>query len=178
MKENVVVEIPKGSNIKYEIEKGKLKVDRILYGAYKYPHNYGYFENTLDWDGDPLDALIISDHSFLPKTEVPVKIIGAMKMIDDGETDTKLICVIDVDPRFNHINSLDNLEPHILKEIKDFFENYKNLQKKKVLISGFENIEFAKKELEETRKMFSEYGKMEKSKFIELMKEKKPNKYI
>lgn len=177
MKADIVIEIPKNSKIKYEKENGKLRVDRILYGAMNYPANYGYFENTLDWDGDPLDALVISDQEFLPNCIVPVRIIGAMKMIDAGETDTKIITVVDVDPRFNNINKLDDLNKNILLEFKDFFENYKNLQNKKVEILGFEDISFAIKELQESKKLYKKYSNLKKDKFIKTMREEYPNKY-
>lgn len=177
MKENIIIEIPKGSNIKYEIEDGKIKVDRILYGSMIYPLNYGYFENTIDWDGDPLDVLVFSDHELLPGVEVPIRIIGAMKMIDGGETDTKILGVIDVDPRYNNINELKDIEPHKLDEIKDFFENYKNLQNKSVIINGFEGKEYAIKELKETKDLYLKYKDLDKEFFIEKMKKEHPNKY-
>ncbi len=177
MKKELIIEIPKGTNVKYEIEDGKLVVDRILYGAGMYPMDYGFFANTLDWDGDPLDGLMLADSPFLPTAQVPVRVIGAMKMIDGGETDTKLITVIDVDPRFNHIKDLKDVPEHLLKEVKDFFENYKNLQNKKVSIEGFEGIKYAKKELEDTAKLYEKYKNMEKDEFLKLMKEKYPAKY-
>ncbi len=177
MKKNVIIEIPKGSNIKYELENGKLKVDRILYGSMVYPLNYGFFENTLDWDGDPLDALIISDQSFIPSSEVPIRILGAMKMIDGGETDTKIIGVIDVDPRYDNIKTMDDVNHNVLNEIKDFFENYKNLQNKEVIIEGFENLEYAKNEIKETSSLFDKYNNLDKDKFIEKMKIEHPEKY-
>ncbi len=177
MKKNVIIEIPMGSNIKYEIEDGKIKVDRILYGAMNYPANYGFFENTLDWDGDPLDAMVIAGHSFQPGVKVPIRILGAMKMIDGDETDTKIIGVIDVDPRFQNIKSLKDVEQHILDEYQDFFENYKNLQGKKVKINGFEGFEYAVQELEETKDLFKKYGSMDKNEFIAKMKIKHPDKY-
>ena len=110
MKANIVIEIPKGSNVKYEIEDGVVKVDRILFGSMTYPQNYGFFKETLDWDGDPLDVLVFSDQPFMPGVEVPIKIVGAVKMLDDGETDTKILGVIDVDPRYKDINMLREIE--------------------------------------------------------------------
>lgn len=176
---NAIIEIPKGSNVKYEInpDTGRIEVDRILFGAMAYPQNYGFFENTLDWDGDPLDILVVANHEFLPGVQVPARILGAMKMIDGGETDTKLIGVIDCDPRFNNIKTLDDLEPHLLAEIKDFFENYKNLQKKPVKITGFEGLEWALEELEECKDLFNKYSKMDKDDFIKLMMKEHPEKY-
>ena len=177
MKKEVVIEIPKGSKIKYEIEDGKLYVDRILYGAAAYPLNYGFFENTLDWDGDPLDALVLADQEFFPTSRVQVRVIGAMKMIDGGETDTKLITVIDDDPRYDYIKSMDDVSPHLLKEVQDFFENYKNLQNKKVQIIGFEGEEYAKNEFNECVELFEKYSTMDKDEFINRMKEEHPEKY-
>ncbi len=177
---NAIIDIPKGSNIKYEFDRntGKVIVDRILYGANVYPYNYGYIENTLDWDGDELDVLIISDHSFAPGCQVPINILGAMKMIDDGETDTKLIGVIACDPRWDDIKKLSDLNNHRLLEIKDFFSNYKNLQNKTVQINGFENEIWAHDELVECQKLYDEYNDMPKAEFLTLMKEEHPEKYI
>ncbi|BDV02779.1 inorganic diphosphatase [Candidatus Hepatoplasma crinochetorum] len=177
MKTDIVIEISKNSKIKYEIGNGRLKVDRIIYGAMNYPANYGYFEKTLDWDGDPLDALVISDQKFLPTSIVPVRIIGAIKMIDNGETDTKIITVVNVDPRFDNINNLNDLNKNILLEFKDFFENYKNLQNKKVEILGFEDIKFAENEIKEAKELYQKYHHLQKNKFISEMKKKYPNKY-
>ena len=177
MKKNVIIEIAKGSNIKYEIENGKIMVDRILYGASVYPLNYGYFENTLDWDGDALDALVLADQEFIPTSSVPVRVIGAMKMIDGGETDTKLITVIDVDPRYKHVESMNDVPSFILDNIRDFFENYKNLQNKQVKILGFEGAEYAQKEFAECEELYAKYSDMDKKDFVAKMKKEHPGKY-
>ncbi len=177
MKLDAIIEIPKGSNIKYEIEDGKIKVDRILFGSMRYPMNYGFFENTLDWDGDPLDALVLADQEFMPGVQVPVRVLGAMKMIDGGETDTKLITVIDVDPRYEHVKTLEDIPAHLLKELKDFFENYKNLQNKECRIEGFEGVEYAQNEFNETKELFEKYGTMDSDEFVAKMKIEHPEKY-
>lgn len=177
MKKDVIIEIPKGSNIKYEIENGKVKVDRILFGSSSYPTNYGYFENTLDWDGDPLDVLVYSDHSFMPGVVVPVRILGEMLMIDGGETDTKIIAVIDVDPRYNDVKDLKDIGEHRLNELRDYFENYKNLQNKKVEINGFRGLDDAIKTLKETEELYKKYNKLSKKEFVNKMKKEHPNKY-
>ena len=96
-----------------------------------YPHNYGFLKEALDYDGDELDVLVFADQAFQPGIKVPARILGAMKMIDGGETDTKLLAVIDVDPRYKHINTFKDIPLHWLAEVQDFFENYKNLQNKK-----------------------------------------------
>lgn len=134
-----IVEISRGSRLKYEVNKstGRLTLDRVLYGACVYPYNYGYIEGTLDRDGDPLDVVIVSQEILQPGVEVPVRIIGAMKMIDSGDRDTKLIGVVSVDPRYDEWNSLEDMPKAIPLEIKDFFSNYKRLENKEVMISGF-----------------------------------------
>lgn len=179
MKINVTIEIPKDSKIKYEYDRksGEINVDRILYGSSAYPLNYGFIKNTLDWDGDELDALIISDQSFIPGCNVPVRVLGAMEMIDGGETDTKLITVIDCDPRYEHLKELKDVPKHILKEVQDFFENYKNLQNKKVDIKGFKELSWAEKEYEECVELFKKYSDMPKKQFLAKMKKEYPKKY-
>lgn len=179
MKHTVVIEIPKGSNIKYEYnpKTGRYLVDRILFGAHVYPHNYGFFENTLDWDGDALDAFVISNHSFPQGVEVPVRIIGVLHMIDAGETDSKILTVIDSDPRFKHVNDIKDIPQHLLDEAKDFFETYKNLQKKKVQITGIGGKDEAMKEMNECIDLYNKYHSMDKDEFIAKMKKEHPNKY-
>lgn len=179
MKVNVTIEIPKHSNVKYEYDRKtkSIKVDRILYGSEVYPQNYGFLPEALDWDGDELDIFVISDQTFMPGVQVPARIIGAMEMIDSGETDTKLIGVIDCDPRYNNINSLEDLNEHLLKEISNFFQNYKILQNKKVIVKGFHDAKWALNEYEECKNLMNEYGKMSKDEFIKLMQSKHPEKY-
>ncbi len=176
---DVVIEIPKLSNIKYEYNRqtGKISIDRILYGSNVYPENYGFIPNALDWDGDELDILVIADQPFNPGIIVPTRILGAMKMIDDGETDTKLIGVIDCDPRYKDYQSLSDLPKHKLDVIKDFFENYKNLQHKSVNVGEFKDSSWANDELQNCIQLMQEYGKMPKDEFITLMMKKHPEKY-
>lgn len=179
MKLNVTIEIPKKSNVKYEFDRKtkQISVDRILFGTEVYPQNYGFIKEALDWDGDELDALVIADHSFMPGVSVPVRVIGAMEMIDDNETDTKLITVIDCDPRFKNINSLKDVSEHTLAEIKNFFETYKLLQKKNVVIKGFQDAQWAIKEYHECVELMSKYGSMDKDEFVAKMKQEHPEKY-
>ena len=98
-------------------------------------------------------------------------------MIDGGETDTKLITVIDVEPRYKHVETMDDVPSFILENIKDFFENYKNLQNKEVKILGFEGADYAKKEFAECEELFAKYADMDKDDFIAKMKVEHPNKY-
>lgn len=176
---DVTIEIPKKSNVKYEYNRVDkfISVDRILYGSEVYPQNYGFLPEALDYDGDELDMLVIADQAFMPGIKVPAKIIGAMEMVDNGETDTKLIGVIACDPRYNHVNSLSDLNSHLLNEISNFFQNYKILQKKQVTVKGFKDENWAVSEYNECKHLMEEYGKLPKDDFIELMKSKRPEKY-
>jgi len=179
MIKKMIIEIPKNSNIKYEINPndGKLYVDRVLYGSNSYPENYGYFENTLDWDGDALDGLLISNSEIIPGAIVEARIIGALEMIDDGETDTKIITIINVDPIFNDIKTIEDLPKHLIEKIKNFFKTYKVLQNKEVEVNQIKGIDFTKKIFDECTENFEKYGSMDKKEFIELMKKENPKKY-
>ncbi len=176
----VNIEIQKNSNIKYEYDrkKGKIVVDRILRDNFRYPANYGYIEEALDWDGDELDVLVYSDESFQSGVELEARIIGAMKMIDDGETDTKLIAVHADDYRLANIQKLEDLPKEWLEQVRNFFTTYKNWKKPGITsVSGFEGIEWALEEYKECVELMNKYGKMEKNEFIEKMKLEHPEKY-
>lgn len=176
---NVTVEIPKGSKVKYEYNRAtkEISVDRVLYGPSGYPQNYGFLKEALDWDGDELDCLVIADQAIGTGIVVPTRIIGAMEMVDGGETDTKLIGVIDCDPRYSHVKSMKDLNNHLFLEIQDFFQTYKNLQKKKVVVKGFKDVEWAVKEYKECVELMNKYGKMPKEEFLAKMQKEHPEKY-
>ena len=127
---DVVIEIPLGSKNKFEIDEKthRVKLDRVLYSAMNYPAEYGYIENTLSDDGDPLDVLVISNAPTYPGCIVTARILGYLRMKDNGMLDYKLIGVVDADPRFNEIQELSDLPQFRLEEIKDFFASYKKLQ--------------------------------------------------
>jgi len=127
---DAIIEIPLGSKNKFEIDEKthRVKLDRVLYSAMNYPAEYGYIENTLSDDGDPLDILVISNAATYPGCVVQARVLGYLKMIDNGEYDYKLISVVNADPRFNEIQELSDLPQFRLDEIKDFFANYKKLQ--------------------------------------------------
>lgn len=179
LKLKVTIEIPKGSKIKYEYDRktGQINVDRILYGPSAYPQNYGFIPEALDWDGDELDMLVLADQSFQPGVNVPVRVLGAMEMIDGGETDTKLIGVIDCDPRYDFLKEFNDIPRHWLDEIQDFFMTYKNLQNKKVIVKGFKDEKWALKEYEECVQLMNNYGKLDKEEFIAKMMKEHPEKY-
>ncbi len=173
----VIIEIPKDSNIKYEFDREtrKMKVDRILRDGFIYPSNYGFIEEALDWDGDELDVLVYSSEKFVPGVEVNARIVGAMKMIDDGETDTKLIAVHHDDYRLNNIQKLEDLPKNWLEKVETFFSTYKNWKREGITkVPGFESIEWAWKEYEECYKLMKDYGHLPKEEFIEKMKKKHP----
>lgn len=157
---DVVVEIPFRSRNKYEVdhETGKIKLDRVLYSAMGYPAEYGFLENTLALDGDPLDILVIGTEPTYPGCIVPSRVIGYLEAIDNGFEDYKLISVVDVDPRYDGVNKLEDLSPFILEEIKNFFENYKTLQKVEVKVGDYHGKEEALKLIEDCRKRYKDKG--------------------
>ena len=142
-----IIEVPKGSQTKYELDKasGLLKVDRILYSAVHYPANYGFIPQSYCDDNDPLDVLVLCQETVLPLSIMRVRPIGVMKMIDQGEADDKIIAVHVDDPEFAPYHSIDELPPHFLKILRRFFEDYKILENKEVKIERFLDAEDAKK---------------------------------
>lgn len=158
-----IIEIPLKTKNKFEVDKknNRIKLDRVLYSAMSYPAEYGYIENTLANDGDPLDILVISSEATFPGCVVPARIIGYLKMIDNGFEDYKLISVVDVDPRYNEIKKLSDLSSFTLDEIKDFFENYKTLQNIDVEVYEYYDIEDALDLVKECQNKYKESGKNE-----------------
>ena len=150
---NVVIEIPRGSQDKYEYDEelDVIKLDRVLFGAQRFPFNYGFIPQTRAEDGDHLDAVVLSTNPFVPGVVVTCRPVGFIEMIDTGEGDNKIIAVPVEDPRFADIKSLDDLPKHFLKEVKNFWETYKTLQGKKVEVKGFGDKDRAIKELKETK---------------------------
>ncbi|GAB4370317.1 MAG: inorganic diphosphatase [Calditrichia bacterium] len=142
---NVLIEIPSGSKCKYELDKvaGIIRVDRIIASAVYYPGNYGFIPQTYAEDGDPLDALVLSQISFHPGVIVRSRPIGVMRMTDEGEPDDKILCVPLRDPHYLQIKTANDLPPNMLEEIQEFFRVYKNLEEKQVVIQGFESLDLA-----------------------------------
>ena len=140
-----IIEIPKNTRAKYELDKesGMLKLDRVLYSAMYYPANYGFIPQTYCDDNDPLDIVILSQIDIQPMCLVNAKVIGVMRMLDGGEMDDKIIAVADNDMSVNHINSIDELPQHFFRELKNFFEDYKKLEHKEVVVEDFQNKEIA-----------------------------------
>ncbi|MBI5372959.1 MAG: inorganic diphosphatase [Sphingobacteriales bacterium] len=138
---NAMIEIPQGSRSKYEVDKetGLLKLDRVIYSSFQYPINYGFIPQTLGLDGDPLDILVICSQSIHSLCLVEANVIGNMQMIDSGQEDDKIIAVAAKDPSVNHIRRIEELPQHFLLELKNFFEQYKVLENKKVEIDTFQD---------------------------------------
>lgn len=158
---NVIIEIPRGSSNKYEVDKetGMIKLDRVLYSSMYYPLDYGYLPQTHWHDGDPLDALVMTTHPLLPGVLVEVKPIGVLRMIDSGDKDEKIIAVAVGDPRMNEFTNINDLTAHLRKEITHFYEVYKDLQGKEVKVLSWGNAEEAKKVVEESVQLYKELKK-------------------
>lgn len=148
---NALIEIPQGSRSKYEIDKatGLLKLDRVIYSSFQYPINYGFIPQTLGHDSDPLDILVLCSQSIQSLCLVEANVIGNMQMIDQGQQDDKIIAVAAHDPSVNHIKKMEELPNHFLLELKNFFEQYKVLENKKVEIDNFQDKETACRIIEE-----------------------------
>lgn len=148
---NAVIEIPQGSRSKYEVDKetGLLRLDRVIYSSFHYPVNYGFIPQTLGQDGDPLDILVLCSQPIQPLCLVNATVIGNMQMIDQGTQDDKIIAVASKDPSVNHIKNMDELPQHFLAELKNYFEQYKVLENKKVEIDNFQNKDAALKIINE-----------------------------
>lgn len=156
---NALIEIPKGSSCKYEIDKttGLLKLDRVIYSSFHYPVNYGFIPQTLGEDGDPLDILVLCSESIVPLCLVKATVIGNMQMIDNGEKDDKIIAVAATDPSVNHIRNISELPTHFFEVLRNFFEQYKVLENKKVEIDQFQDKETAYKIIESSIALYTEH---------------------
>ena len=134
------IEIPYGSHIKYEVdeETGKLVVDRILHGANFYPFNYGSIEGVMGEDGDLLDVLVLTSEALIPGVTIKCHVVGMLEMEDEGGKDTKIIAtpLIKVDPIMGTITDIKDIHPHTKAIIKDFFDNYKNIEPNKWVKTG------------------------------------------
>ena len=143
---NAFIEIPQGSKTKYEYdpETGLMYVDRILYSSVVYPHNYGFIPGTLAEDNDPLDILVLMQEAVVPGCFLKARVIGVLRMIDQGEQDDKIIAVHDGDPEYAPYRDISELPKHRLLEIETFFSDYKKNEIKHVAINGFESSDVAK----------------------------------
>ena len=153
---NAIIEIPKGSKAKYEIDKasGLIKLDRVLFSSVMYPANYGFIPQTYCDDKDPLDILVLCSVDVYPLTIIEAKVIGVMHMVDQGEQDDKIIAVANHDMSVNYIDDLSELPPHAMTEIVRFFKDYKALEEKKVSIEHLLGKRYAHKVIEESLALY------------------------
>ena len=142
---NTVIEIPRGSTNKYEVDSttGMIRLDRVLYSPLYYPFDYGYIPQTRARDGDTLDVLVMISHPTFPGCIVEAKPLGVLIMKDDKGPDEKVICAATKDPRYEGLTTLDDLEAHLLREVTHFFEIYKELEEKTVEVIGWKGLDDA-----------------------------------
>lgn len=157
---NVVIEIPKGSNIKYEIDKetGALFVDRKLFTAMFYPCNYGFVPQTKENDGDPVDVLVLGNDAVIPTSVIRATPVGVLLTADEEGEDAKIVAVPvpKIDPTFANVKDINDVPEHLQNQIKHFFEHYKELEKGKyVKVTGWANRDLAKKKISEAMERYS-----------------------
>ncbi len=157
----VVIEIPKGSRNKYEVdrESGQVWLDRTLFTPMGYPTDYGFIEGTLGEDGDPLDALVLLELPLFPGCHVKARSIGAFIMSDEAGRDVKLLCVPEKDPRWSHIQDINDVSEHVRDEITHFFSHYKDLEPgKSVTVEGWRGKDSADLELANAQARLANHG--------------------
>ena len=156
---NALIEIPLGSKNKYELDEktGRITLDRVLYASMIYPAEYGIIEETLAPDGDPLDILVVCTEPTFPGCMVPARVLGYLEMFDGGKLDYKLISVVDCDPRYDDIHELADLPSFMLKEIANFFANYKVLQNVPVEVGDYHTKDEAVRIIAECREKFKQH---------------------
>jgi len=155
---NVIIEIPRNSRNKYEIDKetGLIALDRVLHTAQVYPIDYGFVPKTLWDDDDALDAMVLTTEPLAPGILVSARPIGIMDMVDDGDPDAKILCVPTGDPRWKNVQDLRDVNPHTIKELEHFFCTYKQLQGKTCEIRGFDGVDKAREAFERSKKLYNE----------------------
>lgn len=155
---NVIVEVPKHSKNKYEIDKetGLIALDRAMHTAQDYPFDYGFVPQTLWDDGDALDVVLLTTYPLFPGILVDARPVAVMHMIDGGDGDDKVIAVPMNDPRWDHVRDLSDINKHTIKEMEHFFTTYKKIQNKVVEVSGFEGIDAAHAAVEKSIKLYKD----------------------
>ncbi len=153
---NVIVEIPKFSKNKYEIDKetGMIALDRVMHTAQDYPFDYGFVPQTLFDDGDALDVVLITTYPLAPGILVKARPVAIMEMIDGGERDDKVVAVPVDDPRFADMKDLADINKHFIKEMTHFFETYKKVQNKEVSVGEWKGVADAKAAFTRSREMY------------------------
>jgi inorganic pyrophosphatase len=156
---NVIIEIPKGSKNKYELDKetGLITLDRAMYTSQDYPFDYGFMPQSHWEDGDPLDVVVLTTYALAPGVLVKVRPVGIVHMIDDGDSDAKIIGVPESDPRWNDVQDLADVNKHTVKEIEHFFLTYKKLQHKEVTINGIGDKKAAIEAILKSQELYKEH---------------------
>jgi inorganic pyrophosphatase len=152
----VVIEIPRGSKLKYELDKpsGMLKVDRVLYSSVMYPANYGFLPRSYCEDGDPLDVLVLGSEPVQPLTIMHARAIGVMHMKDEGKADDKIIAVHVNDPAVEEYRDIKDVPKHVMREIRRFFEDYKALEHNEVVVQDFKGATEAIEVVKESFRLY------------------------
>jgi len=155
---NVIIEIPKFSKNKYEIDKetGIIALDRVMHTAQDYPFDYGFVPQTLFDDGDALDVVLVTTYPLAPGILVKARPVAIMEMVDGGERDDKVVAVPVEDPRFENVKDISDLNPHFQKEMSHFFETYKKVQNKEVSVGEWKGKDAAMEAFEKSCKMYAE----------------------
>ncbi len=155
---NVIVEIPRGTKNKYEVDKGTglIKLDRVGHTAQAYPFDYGFVPQTLWDDGDALDVVVLTTEPLFPGLLLEARPVGIMPMVDGGEADEKIIAVPAGDPRFKDVKDIKDVNQHTLKEISHFFVTYKQLQNKTVEVGDFQGADAAKDAFDRALKLYAD----------------------
>ncbi|NCN52578.1 inorganic diphosphatase [Candidatus Parcubacteria bacterium] len=155
---NVIIEIPKFSKNKYEIDKetGIIALDRVMHTAQDYPFDYGFVPQTLFDDGDALDVVLLTTYPLAPGILVKARPVAIMEMIDNGERDDKVVAVPVDDPRFDHVQDIADLNPHFQKEMSHFFETYKKVQNKEVAVGPWHGAKEAKEAFAKSCALYTE----------------------
>ena len=153
---NVIVEINKGSKNKYELDQstGLIKLDRVMHTGQDYPFDYGFVPQTHWHDGDPLDVVLLTTYPLVPGLLLTARPVAVMDMIDNGESDAKIIAVPVEDPRFKNIKDLSDVNAHTVEEIKHFFETHKQIQKKAVTIPTVRDVKAAMEVVKESVELY------------------------
>ena len=158
----VVIEIPKGSRNKYELDHdtGKIWLDRMLFTATVYPADYGFVDGTLSEDGDPLDALVLLDEPTFPGCHIKARTVAVFAMTDEKGRDVKVLCVPATDPRWSHIRDLTDLPAFQVDEIAHFFEVYKAIEPgKDTVVKGWSDARAAEVEVNDSRQRYREIAR-------------------
>jgi inorganic pyrophosphatase len=154
---DAIIEIPRGSRNKYEVdhESGRVFLDRVLFTPFVYPVDYGFFENSLGGDGDPLDALVLLEFPVFPGVGVKVRPVGVLPMEDDGGIDEKVLCVPYKDPRWAHIQDINDVPEQTKNELEHFFAHYKDLEPGKwVKVGSWQGKDVAEKLIKEAQERY------------------------